>query len=303
MIIKTRNYIIILILGFIGLILGILFDKDISKALYVDLNLKQTGIIISNYLLILFFIIVNSVALIGIISVINKDNKIKIPFIIIYIILIGLITYQEFDKLNELKLYYGNTISIINAIICIIITFIISIFIAKYIIKNYDKDILFKLSIVIAITILLSLGINSVIKYIASRPRPWYIFGDEYTESHIEEYKRFYEFRFLYVFKVTEAKKYFKSFPSGHTNTISLLVTSILYFLLISKKLNDDKKRTIILFVGLFISLLMAFLRICAGAHFLSDVSFAIILAYTIIYFSGIIFNKLNNKYEYLNFN
>ena len=64
---------------------------------------------------------------------------------------------------------------------------------------------------------------------------------------------------------------HFKSYPSGHTGEASILLVAATFFPLASKKL--EKYQMPLFLGGAAIVLLVAFARILAAAHFLSDVS------------------------------
>lgn len=64
------------------------------------------------------------------------------------------------------------------------------------------------------------------------------------------------------------SKEEFKSFPSGHTANAAVLMT-LTAFGALNPKLRD--KTSLLLWVGFAFALVVAFSRIVAGAHFLSD--------------------------------
>lgn len=75
----------------------------------------------------------------------------------------------------------------------------------------------------------------------------------------------------------------FKSYPSGHTAEASILLVTITFLPLAGKKFEKIQLPLFLVFSG--VVLLVAFARILAAAHFLSDVSFGatIVLTLTII--------------------
>ena len=72
-----------------------------------------------------------------------------------------------------------------------------------------------------------------------------------------------------------------KSFPSGHTANM----TSMLLILIWLPRETSEKTRRVIYAVILSIAALLAFSRICAGAHYLTDVLFGFIISFIICQF------------------
>ena len=68
----------------------------------------------------------------------------------------------------------------------------------------------------------------------------------------------------------------FKSFPSGHATEISILFPVIVFMPLLNDKLARVQSRCFV--AAGMLTILVAFARILAGAHFLSDVSMAVAL-------------------------
>lgn len=69
----------------------------------------------------------------------------------------------------------------------------------------------------------------------------------------------------------------FKSFPSGHAANAAIMI------LLGSLSLLDEKfkgKKDLLFFIGFGFALVVAFSRIVAGAHFLSDVTIGILITF-----------------------
>lgn len=106
----------------------------------------------------------------------------------------------------------------------------------------------------IGITIFVSLGLNSLIKLIVMRPRPFMV------DSQIEN------------LKPSTSGNY--SFPSGHTQTTSTTFFSLYYFL---------KKRWLLI-VAIIITTLVALSRMYLGVHYLTDVLMGALLGIIISY-------------------
>ena len=240
--IKTRDYIIILAIAIFGLIIGAFFDFDISKALYANSNLKGLGVILSNYLIVPFITLALSIAMITFVIVIKKDNKIRIPGVIV-IPLAGLfILYEEYDKVLDIKEFYGIVWGYINVIIVILLSICVAAIIAYKMLKKYDHNKLFYASLFAAISIIVAFGIMISLKYIASRPRPWYIFGDYKTGAHTAEFREFYEFQPFELLKSEIGKEYFKSFPSNHVNSTLMVMPTVFMYVIVNDKYTRNTK-------------------------------------------------------------
>ena len=113
---------------------------------------------------------------------------------------------------------------------------------------------------------------------------PWYKFGNK-SIPNIGELKEMLP---------SDA---FKSFPSGHTFSASMIF-NLLCLPSLFKKFDNMKWKTIIysgcilyvVFVGLF--------RIIAGAHFLSDITFGGFIGYTAVRFFKYLFIDRKNRLE-----
>lgn len=296
--IKTRDFIIIACLAVVGLVLGGIFDYSISEALYADSGLKNAGIIISNYLLLPFFTLTLSLIAVGIFTSLKKPNKIRIPIIIIYSLLGLYMLYQQFDKIGDMKEVFGKTIGYVNIALTFILTIGLATLIALKVLKKYDHEKIWRLTLVTGITIAAAFVIMVGIKYLASRPRPWYVFGNvaQEVEPHYISYRDFWIFHPFEAFKGDEQREFFKSFPSNHVNTSLMVMPTLFYFTKLEPKLDNTKTRVILTYGCFGFGLLMAFTRMIAGAHFLSDVSFGLMVSFIMTYVSGQVVDLINNK-------
>ena len=80
-----------------------------------------------------------------------------------------------------------------------------------------------------------------------------------------------------------------KSFPSGHAANI----TSMLLILIWLKPTTSEKKRNIICAAILTVTVFVAFSRICAGAHYLTDTLFGFIISFIIVQITVIKYEKI----------
>lgn len=89
---------------------------------------------------------------------------------------------------------------------------------------------------------------------------------------------------------------YFKSFPSGHAAASAIMFTLIIF----TNYWGEFKKsaaRTAILFIAVLFPVLVSFSRIEAGAHFLTDVCFGLLITLTAMIVSNLAVNKWLIKY------
>ncbi|QWB99699.1 phosphatase PAP2 family protein [Mycoplasmatota bacterium] len=117
----------------------------------------------------------------------------------------------------------------------------------------------------LAMTIFLSIGINSIIKVIIARPRPF--LADETITNLRPETSTSY------------------SMPSGHTQSAATTFFGLAYFF---------KKRYLLVF-AIIITLLVAISRMYIGVHYLSDVLVGAFLGITLVYGLNYLINKIEN--------
>jgi len=153
----------------------------------------------------------------------------------------------------------------------ILIDLIIVIFV-KIAMKYMDANRIIPTVIVIFAIIAAWLFVSEVIKHLASRPRPRGI----YIEN-------LYQFRNWYQFKPFQCLKSeykdCKSFVSGHTFIAACTIGSIPLLHSISKEKSGIKLTIAGLAVGGAFTFVVAFSRIVAYAHFMTDVMGAIIFS------------------------
>lgn len=133
--------------------------------------------------------------------------------------------------------------------------------------QNKNMWIIF--CIIIVILCLVLLGCVTVLKGILHRPRYRLISVTEEVSFHqwwqpCPEYKDLIN---EFGFKSDD----FKSYPSGHTAEASILLVAIPFLPLANRKFA--KHHLLLFLLGAIVVCLVAFARILAAAHFLSDVS------------------------------
>ena len=300
--VKTKYYIFIALVGIVALILGGIFDKQVSEALYANGNMQGFGVVISNLCLLPFFIVSFTAALIGLAVLIKDGQRYKTGFRVVFIIVLfaafGFGIFQEYDKIKDLGEVAGKTGGIIIAIVCVILTIALACLIAYKMYKKYNHDYVLRLVLVFAAIMVVSLLFAVVLKYLWSRPRPRYIFGDVVISSHLAEYRNFWEPQPFQAFKSDIGKEYFKSFPSNHVNSATMVITGLMLYTKLNKKWDSDTTRLLLLIAGVLLAILTGFNRITCGMHFLSDVAFGFILTFSVMYFGFLVCDKLNKRYH-----
>ena len=151
-----------------------------------------------------------------------------------------------------------------------------------FLFKDYENDKMWIVfCVVVALLLIALLAVIPLIKDNMHRPRYRLVSTSPEVDFHnwwqpCKNYKGLIE-----TFGLN--KEDFKSFPSGHTAETSILLVGATFFPMASKKLQ---KYQLPVFIGAgVLVLLVAFARILAAAHYLSDVSFGatIVLLLTFI--------------------
>ena len=295
--IRTREYLPILLIGIVLFIIGAIVDKSISQAIYADAHLSGFGIIFSNLVMCLFFFLAYIVCIVGALILLNKKDEHQLWIRIVYsIIFIGgfiFLIYQSYHQLSAVDMVLGKIGGIIFAVTCTVVVLVLSIFTSLHLYRAYEHKKLFRYCIILLFIIVLSNALMVIFKYLWSRPRPWYVFGYEgIIASHLDEFKNVYEPTPFAIFSSSTAKEYFKSFPSNHTNNAVMIVAPMLLYTKLNNRWDSDRTRLLILGAGFIIALLTLLTRMIAGAHYLSDTSFGLILGFSVIYFVFLIVDK-----------
>ena len=175
------------------------------------------------------------------------------------------VEYVKFPRMES----NATTYKVLAITLVILIDLAIILFV-KMAMKHMDTRRIVPTIIVIFIIIAAWLFVSEVIKHFASRPRPRGI----YIEG-------LYEFRNWYQWKpfacLKSEFKDCKSFVSGHTFIAACTIGSIPLIHSISKEKSGIKMTIAGLIVGGVFTFVIAFSRIVAYAHFMTDVMGAII--------------------------
>ena len=219
-----------------------------------------------------------------------KHKAYRIPFTGLFSIAVFVINYlaiqRALSRLSELYDFsdkLGTNLSIIAYSLISILLMLIYIVIG---LKLGEEKLqkLIPLSVAIIWIIAITFILTQIFKIAFARPR----FRTMYVISNFDEYIPWYKSGFLENY----SKKYegwtlpddaFKSFPSGHTSFVSVLVVFV-YLPKFFEKISLKAYVNILIVSYLYI-LLVAVSRIIAGAHFLTDVvmGYALCFVVTII--------------------
>ena len=147
-------------------------------------------------------------------------------------------------------------------------------------------------SLIVIFTAILSQIVTQSIKPFALRARYRYM---NYL-GNFSLYSPWYDFNANNIVGELAKKDYFKSFPSGHTTAAAMMLTLILF----TTSFGEFKKRyirSIIISVAVLFPVVVGFSRIQAGAHYLTDVSFGLLITLTAMLISKWAVNKWLAKF------
>lgn len=247
-----------LFVGILGMFIGSFYDLEINKLLY------SRGDIFPNIFKIFgefpMIIIITTASLLYIRKNFKDKNLILILMLIVYI------TFPIGSSLGIPKYFDNNNIIYILLIYFFYIT--ISYLLSQYFINKLNKND-FNYLIFVVLSIVSIFIVFNLMKNIWGRPRFF----------TMQEINNFSNFKNWWIINVIPKSDLFRSFPSGHTSAAA----STLVVCYMPQK-NKIKFNNIIYFYFPIIwTFLVAVSRIYDGAHFLTDVSFAIILSSVVI--------------------
>ena len=158
--------------------------------------------------------------------------------------------------------------------------------------KQCDNDKIWILYVILMIAVFMSLvpGVT-LLKEIFHRPR-FRMLAENPEINFRHWYERCANYKeLMQLYDIS--KEEFKSFPSGHTAAAALMIFVPAFVPVINHKYN--KYMIPLFYVGVAWTLLIAFVRIFVGAHFLSDVSMGGILASVMFLIANEVI--IHNKY------
>ncbi len=138
-------------------------------------------------------------------------------------------------------------------------------------VKKMDQNALAFVCLMIIGIILVYFVACEGVKYFASRPRP------RNLDAEFNGFKQWYQFNPFGAFN-SEFKDQ-KSFVSGHTANAACLITILPFVASMTKRENDNRIQIMTIVIGGLFTFVVAFSRIIARAHWMSDVMGGILLS------------------------
>lgn len=281
-------------LSVIGILIGTFYDKAISDNI-VNVNSGFGG----------FFETVGESFAYGIIAIggmlsflglFPREKAIhKILGLILLIASLSIAIWHLGSSMVKNQDNYGLTFDTATAYGLATLLMVIYAFLAVFFFDHHDLDLTLKYGLIILICMLVQFALMTLLKKIGCRPRYRFLIdGTRNMEGIV--FRSWYEFRpFQYH------GDYFKSWPSGHTatatTTILLAVLSPIY------RFHWKGDNYTFYVLGLVYTLIVAFSRILCGAHFLSDVSFALFITSLEILLVLVVSEKMKKKVQKANEN
>lgn len=264
---KSYHIIIVGAVFIIGLIIGSFLDLKINSSIFSDRNMA--GLIIA------LLGILPGYSLLALFSGFLFENELKIKHPMpyrVFVFILALVGYglsiYSFGKevfsvncFNVKKVFYlGFVIALVWMSGCAYLGYFLG--------KKYSNENTWKIIITAFAVAAVALGLVLIIKPIFDRPR--FRIAVLNNEDYFRNWWQIYDGPKAY------AKEEFKSFPSGHTCGAAISMVFLPYLGLLIEPL---KKHRLTFFYSAFaLTLLVAFVRMWVGAHFLSDVSMGAIL-------------------------
>ena len=141
--------------------------------------------------------------------------------------------------------------------------------------KYADTDNLLRIVIGLIVILAGAIIVVQLVKPIMDRPRFRFLMSSEGSlDLFCPWWKSGSEIKDL--FPLVD-KDEFKSFPSGHTNVAALTMPVLAFLPAISSKIKVNGR--VLFYAGFAYTLIVAISRITVAAHFLSDVSFALLIS------------------------
>lgn len=265
------------------IIVGSFLDYDISSSLY---NAENPG----------FFAIFGSIAaqaptFLGVtfagalllivreVDTLKEKKKYRILLLLAGIGFIALGTFFSFYYALKLKDFANigkGTKYFIYLALAVVICLGLNFLIVFATLKSKNRFNLRKAAVV-ALFILLVVGIEVLIyqalKVIISRPRPRYIFS---LEEPLRIYQNWWDLSHPFKAFVDENCK---SCPSGHASNAMALPFILVAVSYLFKDMKFSVKLTVFI-IGYLWAVIWAFSRVCAGAHFFSDIGLGMLISF-----------------------
>ena len=162
--------------------------------------------------------------------------------------------------------------------------------------QNEDKNIVYA-AIIFSIFVIIDLvPATQIIKAIVSRPRFRITIDDSYGfqttfTNWWEHFDGYDALKAQYEGTIPSFSEHFKSFPSAHASIAAILIIGLPFLCNIIPQFKN--KETLMFIIGMLFTVLMAFTRLLVGAHYLTDVSFGVLIMIVL----SIIANEINLKF------
>ena len=272
---KIQNFGLIIVggLAFIGLIIGSFLDRQITTKMGNSNNLF--GIIftaLGPVLTLAFGVLAGSLLFF---MPKNENKKLTVALRIIGAVAVVAFTFSQikegiewvkFPRMQEQTSTYKVLIIVLTSLIDLAIILFSRIWVRK---MDY-KAMIYGSVMIIAIILVYFVACEGV-KYIASRPRP------RVLDFEYNGFKHWFEFNPFAAFK-SEYKDY-KSFVSGHAANAACLITILPFVSSMTKRENDNRIQIMCIIIGALFTFVVAFSRIIARAHWMTDVMGGILLS------------------------
>lgn len=288
---KTKNIKLITFLVILGIVItlfgiGCGLDFQIAKGLFINNSLINGSKITSSVLSCFLLFVVYSINFSFIINLLRQRNTNKKGLTVCgliwgFIFMVFVIVLQYASVCVEFLYAYNNRpLAWIMYILFTILTIVCSLcfayfYLSKHTSSKYALCACFMFMLVGAAMF----GIEEIMKVVWSRPRPIAVFIFNQPYHAIWQPKPF-------AYKIDHhitgidtmlLKDLFKSFPSGHT-AIALLCFMGINTLISLNEYKQNKNNLAWLYIVIACFLLMGLLRMLGSCHYLTDVSFSMIL-------------------------
>lgn len=270
---KLQNIILVSVMaiGIIGLVLGTLYDQQITAKVANEDNilgilLTAFGIFgslfVGCYACAVLFFNVNLKN--------NTANTILRIIAALTFIIINFFEIKESIKYADYPRMVENAASYKTLMIVFVILVDLAIIIfSKTRTSRFDKNAIVPVCLTIMIIIICFSGASECSKYLVSRPRP------RIVELGEVSFRNWYEFKPFLAFK--DGYKDCKSFVSGHAANSMCCATLFPLVLTLRKGKTSNSVQLMAAVVGVLYSLVIAFSRVLANAHYFTDIMGGII--------------------------
>lgn len=293
--IKKWDFIIVFAVALVGIIIGSFLDLQISQNLYFPDN--TFGVVFAGlgeapgYAAFSF---VSTLAFLLGFKVYHKWYQ-KAFLLLFGVAGVALSVYFQTDHIICKDGFNIPTLWYVGLLIALVIA-AVGVLFGIVVFKHSDKDNLIRYVFTLAVIIVVAIVFVQVIKPIMDRPRFRFLISEE---GSLEYYKNWWQ-------SGSDVKSAFptlgsdelKSFPSGHTNVGALLIPVLASLPAICNKIKVNAR---ILFYGAFAySLVLAFSRITVAAHFLSDVSFGLLITMLVYWAVDFVFIRHETTWDFV---